>query len=143
MFLLLGHRAINMCIQQNSHPPRSTAESQPKSSPFSVLGKPPRLRNDFCVAHDARQRPSSLIDILVVESLSPIVATNPWHKQSGNRSDVRKLLFILHIPTCKLHTKNFPFKMIAHGLTTVIPHHLVHLAKTFDNCHLGHLCVRS
>ena len=131
-----------MCTQQNSHPARSAAESQPKSSPFSVLGKPPRLRNDFSVAHDARQRPSSLIDILVVESLSPIVATNPWHKQSGNRSDVRKLLFILYIPTCKLHTnhiKNFPFKMIAH----VIPHQLVHLTKCFDNCHLGHLCVRS
>ena len=34
MFLLLGHGAINMCTQQNSHPARSAAESPTPSKRF-------------------------------------------------------------------------------------------------------------
>lgn len=37
MFLLLGHRAINMCTQENSHPAHSAAESRANPHAFETI----------------------------------------------------------------------------------------------------------
>lgn len=143
MFLLLGHRGHNICVPCKIHiHPAPQLKVNLRVPPSAYWANPHAFETiSVLLMTPGKGLLRSLTYLLLKASLQllpPILGIN----KVGNRSDVRKLLFILYIPTCKLHTnhtKNFPSKMIAH----VIPHQLVHLTKCFDNCHLGHLCVRS